>query len=320
MVELNPKVQELLDQANRGFDKPINVKVADSKSGVLRNTNGDTEVTPEGVGTITISDSTNVDYTLSHELWHILLQEMGYPTTGTAVHTENKEFDDQLRAIAGGLEAAIIHSLIANWQMQNNVIDHDVLLAVRKGVEEDTPVETDVVDDGDVLTRIFNLLDGLVVLGGPDSDMVSAWYSKYPRALDLASKLFQVVADARIDDARGYRVAIIKMFKKFNEVMAPMDIDLDFAGFITVTPVLSTRQLRLSMNQLYLLQDSIYQSNKPHTTAYVARGIQDEQGAFVLQLEKNQTQPQYFQNLYAKPLREVLDEFGIPYSERKSGR
>ncbi|WP_155286781.1 hypothetical protein [Lacticaseibacillus zhaodongensis] len=318
MVELNPQVQELLDQANQGFDTPINIKVdEDTKSGVLRNDNGDTEVTRDGVGTITISDSTNVDYTLSHELWHLLLQEMNYPTTGTAVHTANKSFDDQMRAIAGALESAVIHSLVISWQMDNNIVTPEVLTQVRKGIEEDTPVETDVKDDGEVLTRIFNLLDGLVLLGGPESDLVSAWYTKYPVALDIATKLFQVIQDTDIQDARGYRAAIVKLFNKFNEVMVAFDIALDFAGFIVVTPVLSTRQLRLSLNQIYQLQDIGYTSNKPHTIAYDAKGIQDGQTAFVLQLAKNQTSPEFFQKLYARPLRDVLDEYEIGFYERK---
>jgi hypothetical protein len=207
--------------------------------------------------------------------------------------------------------------MVAGWQRESGILTEDVLKAVRSGIEADTPVETDVEDDGEVLTRIFNLLDGLILVEGPESDYVSAWYTKYPRALKVASQLWQVIQDTDITDARGYRSGIVKVFKTFNEALADQGINLDFAGFICVTPVFSARQLRLKLNQLYLLQDSVYLSNKPDTQAYAALGVNDDQCAFVLQLTEEETQPENFQALYQKPMQEVLDEYGIGYSERK---
>ena len=317
MTEFNPAVQSLLDKVNEGFQEPLEIKVDDKVSGILRNENGESNIEPAGKGTIHIVDATDVDYTLSHELLHILLQEMNYPTTGTAVHAPEKEFNDQMRAIAGGLEAGVIHTMIAGWQHDNGLLTPEVKKMVRSGVEADITDETTTEDDGNLLARILTVLDGLTVLGGPDNDMVSAWYSKYPTALGIASALWQTIQDTDITDARGYRSGIVKVFKKFNEALKPFGAELDFANFICVTPVFSARQLRLSLNQLYLLQDSPYQSDKAKTTAYAALGKSDGQCAFVLQLDSDETTPEYFQTLYAKPLSEVLESYGIGYSERK---
>lgn len=317
MAEYSEAVSELLEKVNQGFEQPLTVEVADTASGLLRNENAETNMDENGKGTITIKDATNVDYTLSHELLHILLRELNYPTTGTAVHSQDADYDEQMRAIAGGLEAGVVHTMVAGWQRESGLLTEDVLKQVRAGIENDTPDETSAADDGQVLVRIFNLLDGLIVLGGPESDYVSAWYSKYPNALNVASQLWQTIEETDVTDARGYRSGIVKVFKKFNEALASQGIDLDFAGFICVTPVFSSRQLRLKLNQLYLLQDSIYVSNKPHTQAYAALGVNDDQCAFVLQLTEKETQPENFQALYQKSMQEVLDEYGIGYSERK---
>lgn len=316
MTEFDPAVQELLDKVNEGFDEPIAITVDGPVTPELRNGDGDTEVDAQLRGHLRITNTFDVDYTASHELWHVLLRLMNFPSTGTAVHTENQDYNDQMRAIAGGLEASVTHRLIAGWQSEANLLTNNTLKAVRAGIEADTPVEVSKEDDGMVLTRIFNLLDGLIVLGGPDSDMISAWYTKYPMALGFATELFNTLAGFDLSEPRGYRAAIVKMFKQFNETMSVMGLNLDFANFIVVPPVLSKRQLRLSMNQLYLLADSEYLSDKPHTQAYTALGKSDDQAAFVLQLDKNQTKPEYFQALYAKPLGEVLDSFGIGYSQR----
>lgn len=316
MTEFDPAVQELLDKVNEGFDEPITISISGEPVPELRNGDGDTEVDADLHGHLSITNPYAIDYTASHELWHVMLRLMNFPSTGTAVHTENKDYNDEMRAIAGGLEAAVAHRLIAGWQAEANLLTPDVLKAVRAGIEADTPVETTTEDDGMVLTRIFNLLDGLIVLGGPDSDMISAWYSKYPQALKFATDLYNAVIDTDLSEPRTYRVAIIKMFRQFNATMSVMGLNLDFENFIVVPPVLSKRQLRLSVNQLYLLADSDYISDKPHTEAYTALGKSDDQAAFVLQLDKNQTKPEYFQALYAKPLGEVLDDFGIGYTVR----
>ncbi|WP_127848428.1 hypothetical protein [Lacticaseibacillus hulanensis] len=317
MTELDPAVSQLLDKVNEGFDVPMDITVTGEPSAELRNADGDTQIDEQLHGHITVTNPLAVDYTVSHELWHVLLRLMNFPSTGTAVHTENKDYNDQMRAIAGGLEAGVIHRIIVGWQAEANLLTPTVLKAVRAGIEADTPVEVGEEDDGMVLTRIFNLLDGLLVLGGPDSDMISAWYTKYPMALKFATELYNVLTEADLSEPRTYRVAIVKMFKQFNETMSVMGLNLDFENFIVVPPVLSKRQLRLSLSQLYLLSNSEYVSDKPHTTAYTALGKSDNQAAFVLQLDKNQTKPEYFQKLYDRPLGDVLDEFGIGYTVRQ---
>lgn len=316
MTELIPAVQQLLDKVNEGFDQPLMITVTGTPNAQLRNSDGDTVIDEDLRGHITVTNPLAVDYTVSHELWHLLITLLDYPAIGTAVHTPNNDFNNEMRAIAAGLEAAVKHRIVAGWQAENGILTPEVLKAVRAGIEADTPEEVGTDDDGMILTRVFNLLDGLVLLGGPDSDLISAWYRKYPMTLGFATELYNLLIDSDLSEARTYRTTIIKMFRQFNETMAAVGLNLDFAGFIVVPPVLSKRQLRLAMNQLYLLTDSDYISDKPHTTAYTALGKSDDQAAFVLQLDQNQTKPEYFQKLYAAPLGEVLMEFGIMYTER----
>lgn len=317
MTEFHPAVQELLDKVNQGFELPLQIVIDDKQEGMLSNDNGDTNIDENGQGTIHILDSTNVDYTLSHELVHILMRELNYPTTGTAVHGPDREYDDQVRAIAGALEAGVIHTMVAGWQADNGILTDDVLKRVRAAAEAAMTPEDDREDDGNLLMRIFTILDALTVLGGPESDYISAWYGKYPHALDIAASLWRAIQVTDITDARGYRAGIVKLFKAFNAQLASMGLEIDLAEFICVTPVFSSRQLRLSLGQLYLLKETVYESNKPNTTAYPAMGKQDGQCAFVLQLDEDETTPEYFQMLYAKPMQEILDAYAIGYSERK---
>lgn len=317
MTELNPAVQDLLDKVNEGFQQPLEIVIGDQESGVLSNANGETMIDDTGHGTIRILDTTNIDYTLSHELVHLLMRELNYPTTGTGVHSTDAEYDDQLRAIAGGLEGGVIHTMVAGWQADNGILTPEVLKQVRAAAEAEMKPEDGTEDDGFLLSRTFEILNALTVLGGPDADVISPWYRQYPHALEIAGNLWRAISVTDITDARGYRAGIVKVFKAFNEELAKMGLGVDLAEFVCVTPVFSARQLRLSLAQLYRLKTTDYISNKPDTTAYLAMGERDDQAAFVLQLSEEESTPEKLQALYNTPIQTIMDTYMIGYSERQ---
>ena len=86
--------------------------------------------------------------------------------------------------------------------------------------------------------------------------------------------------------------------------------------FATLSPVLSKRQLRLTLDQVYLIKHSGYRDRETKQPAYVAMGRSDDQNAFVLPLSENATTPEAFQQLYQQPLNDVLAQYQLDYTIR----
>ncbi|WP_156321868.1 hypothetical protein [Lacticaseibacillus thailandensis] len=85
---------------------------------------------------------------------------------------------------------------------------------------------------------------------------------------------------------------------------------------MVLPPVLSKRQLRLELTQLYTLSETSLSVDGDDLTGFIAQGNTDHQTAFVLSLPKDAASSEALQALYQRPVKDVLDQFDITYSER----
>ena len=79
-------------------------------------------------------------------------------------------------------------------------------------------------------------------------------------------------------------------------------------------PVLSQRQLRLQLNQVFELKHSDYRDVDSKAQGYVALGA-DGQNAFTLPLT-NPSAP-FFQHLYTQSVQAVLTQYHLDYTVRE---
>ena len=94
----------------------------------------------------------------------------------------------------------------------------------------------------------------------------------------------------KLDSPFGLRRAVVHLLARFDTVIERLGYqptnDAEFLA--TLTPVLSHRQLRLTLDQVFMIKHSGYRDRETKEPAYVAMGRSDEQNAFVLPLpQKN---------------------------------
>ena len=87
--------------------------------------------------------------------------------------------------------------------------------------------------------------------------------------------------------------------------------------FATLTPVLSSRQLRLRVEQVFSLIPSAFVNANTKQQAYLGLGISDHQNAFVLPVDLHQVKiSEYLNDLKQQPLMQVLNKYHFAYLQR----
>lgn len=311
----NPQLQELLTTIQKGYTMPIKVEIDGPASGVLVHSQSDEQLAANGDLVVHVSDTTDVDYTLSHELLHMYFTVGGYPQLQYHLLTGTPEVDRQHYAVATALSSAAIHIVIAAWQRAHDLLGVNQETKLIKGFEETLSPEP-AAGDQLLIYRTVSLLDHMTLFeNGGAHDQRTAWAAKYPRAYEIASALYDTLTVKSLDTPFAYRRAVVNVFGRFNALMSVHGYrPLDLAEFVTVPPVLSARQLRLSLNQVFELKHSAYRDEATKQEAFVALGKGDGQNAFVLPLKD--TTPAAFQTLYQRPVGELLKEYDCDYSMR----
>lgn len=316
MAEIdNPLLQQLFDEVKAGYAMPIQLQISDDKAGVLRHDQSRELLSEDGALRIEILDSTALDYTLSHELLHMYFATKGFPQLQFHVLSGTPDLDRQYYAVATSLFRAVLHVQVVAWQREHDLITDQVEALITAGFQADVPAES--ADTPQLLVyRMVSLLDQLVFFGGGSDAQQASWQAAFPEAYPLAVELYQGLTAKPVDTPFALRRAVVKLFGQFDALVAvhgyqPVPLD----EFATLPPVLSARQLRLSLNQLFELKHSEYRDMETKDQAYIALGSSDGQNAFVLPLTN--PQPAFFQGLYQQPLAEVFKQYHIDYTVRE---
>lgn len=308
---MQENVQVLLDEVKQHYDHPLEVVIQGEASGVLTHDQSHQRLKKDGTLEVVVTDTTNADYTLSHELLHLLYQMKGYPQLQFHLLSGDPQVDDQLYATSTALYNAAVHMLVVAWQREHGLITDAVVAQVLAGFKQNVPAEA---DDQLVIYRILSLLD---LLGFLDGKLPADLAAAYPQALPYAQELFQLINEQKLDSPFGLRRAIVHLFSRFDALIEQLGYQsTNDQEFATLSPVLSKRQLRLTLDQVYLIKHSGYRDRDTKQPAYVAMGRSDDQNAFVLPLSENATTPEAFQQLYQQPLNDVLAQYQLDYTIR----
>ena len=308
---MQENVQVLLDEVKQHYDHPLEVVIQGEASGVLTHDQSHQRLKKDGTLEVVVTDTTNADYTLSHELLHLLYQMKGYSQLQFHLLSGDPQVDDQLYATSTALYNAAMHMLVVAWQREHGLITDAVVAQVLAGFKQNVPAEA---DDQLVIYRILSLLD---LLGFLDGKLPADLAAAYPQALPYAQELFQLINEQKLDSPFGLRRAIVHLFSRFDALIEQLGYQpTNDQEFATLSPVLSKRQLRLTLDQVYQIKHSGYRDRETKQPAYVAMGRSDDQNAFVLPLSENATTPEAFQQLYQQPLNDVLAQYQLDYTIR----
>lgn len=313
---------KLLDQANAIYPGSIVLHGSGEASGMINHD----QITSDVLGSrmaLQVTDATAPDFTATHELLHMLLALNGFPQVFFQLKAPNDDdLTEQMMVMASYLYRPALHAIIYQEQFKHGMIDQDVAAAYVAGINNELTPESNEADNAQAALRIMLLLDAQVFFNAIDAKLGDAAVSElqklYPVAWKSAKVIFEAMKVDTIKDSLSLHRAVIAAFDNFDMQMVELNLPLLHAKeFATLTPVLSERQLRLSVNQVFTIKHVDWLDETTMQPAYVGLSKQDEQNSFVLPAPEDESErAKFFKELYQLSVSELFDQIKQPYTLR----
>ena len=314
-ITLNKENQALLDQVNSLYPEgSVFVQFHGDKSGYVRHDQA-TQQTIPGALVIIVTDLTAPNYTASHELLHPLMLLKGFPQIFFQLSLGDKELDEQMMIMSTDLYNIAMHRVVVAEQRKHGFITDEIEEQYLKGIEHTLTPEKE--EDDERTLRLLTLLDALVFYGDHISKYEKTLAEKYPLALAAAKKMYAEITKKPIKSPFDMRRSIVKIYSLFDQQMQEWGLPaLHNNEYTTLSPVLSARQLRLEMRQVFEIYHSDMKERGTDKRAYVGLRRSDGQNSFTLPVPA-QNAPEEFKKIYDQPVKEFLEQNSIPYIVRK---
>lgn len=314
-IKLNATNQALLDEINSLYpDGTVFVQFHGKKSGYVRHDQATQKTMPGGLFIVT--DLTEPNYTASHELLHLLMLLKGFPQILFQLSLGDKELDEQMMIMSTDLYNVAVHRVVVAEQRKHGLINDQIEEEYWKGVEH-TLTKEGAKDDDERTLRLLTILDALVFYGDHFDKFADRFKENYPEALAAAQKIYDEITAKPIKSPFNMRRTIIKVYSLFDEQMQQWGLPaLHNNEYTTVSPVLSERQLRLEMRQVFEIFHSDMKERGTTKRAYVGLRRSDRQNSFTIEAPQFNA-PEYFKRVYDMPVKKFLEEHSVPYIVRK---
>ena len=289
-ITLNKENQALLDQVNSLYPEgSVFVQFHGDKSGYVRHDQA-TQQTIPGALVIIVTDL-------------------------TALSLGDKELDEQMMIMSTDLYNIAMHRVVVAEQRKHGFITDETEEQYLKGIEHTLTPEKE--EDDERTLRLLTLLDALVFYGDHISKYEKTLAEKYPLALAAAKKMYAEITKKPIKSPFDMRRSIVKIYSLFDQQMQEWGLPaLHNNEYTTLSPVLSARQLRLEMRQVFEIYHSDMKERGTDKRAYVGLRRSDGQNSFTLPAPA-QNAPEEFKKIYDQPVKEFLEQNSIPYIVRK---
>ena len=100
----------------------------------------------------------------------------------------------------------------------------------------------------------------------------------------------------------------------YNEIILSNGYEgLGYHEFLNITPVLSERQLRLSLNQVYQVKHSSFKNRATGKDAFVLLGINDGQSVTTLDIDPGKVTPEFYKAFYQYKIIDVFEKEEVKY-------
>jgi hypothetical protein len=209
---------------------------------------------------------------------------------------------------------AIIYREQASHGMLTQAVVHGMVSGVQQTL---TPETTD--NNSENALRLLTLLDLQVFLHSvpqETNDIMATMAQQYPQSWTAAQKIFDAMKVDDIKNAFGVHRAVVTAFKMFDEQMITWGLpEIHADEFATLTPVLSERQLRLPLAQVFDIKHLTMQDRHTDKEAYAGLLKVSGQNSFVLSVPDDNL-AKFFKELYQTPVKEVLVKIGQPFAIR----
>lgn len=306
----------LLEQANNVYPGSIVLRASGENTGVINNEQVQTEMLGARM-MLEVTDMTAPDFVATHELLHMVLSLNGFPQVFFQLETEDETLTEQMMVMGTYLYQPAANIIVYREQAKHALMTEEVIAAYTKGVlgqltkEDGTRAESAL--------RFLTLLDAKIFMASVDADTAKytdTFNDLYPEAWAAAETLFTKMNIAQVQDPASVHHAIMDVFDGFDQQMKSWDLpELNAKEFCTVTPVLSERQMRLKVNQVFEIKHVPYVNRTTKTAAFVGLGKQNKQNSFVLAVPGDAT-PDFFKETYNLTVKELFDQLQQPFTLR----
>lgn len=318
-IKLNKATQDLLDAVNDLFPRgSVFVQFHGEKSGFVRHDQADTTNLPGGL-VITVTDLTEPNYTASHELLHLLMTLRGFPQIFFELSLGDRQLDEQMMIMATDLFNTVAHQVVVDEQRKHGLINERIEQEYFRGITKTLSDESEK-DDGERTMRLLTLLDALVFYHGGHltADQEAELQRRYPVAFATAQVLYDQVMTKPVSSPFSMRRTVVKLFRLFDQQMQQWGLPaLHNNQFTSLSPVLSKRQLRLEVAQVYDIYHSEMTERETKRRAYVVMGKNDQQNAFVLPAPRGEYSSDQMLKFYHQPVEQLLKSQNLPFIVRK---
>ncbi|GMA69600.1 hypothetical protein GCM10025879_08460 [Leuconostoc litchii] len=315
---MNPKIKDLLDNVNNIYPGTVMTRVNGEETGELHIDQASQEILGQRL-LIELENKTESDFLLGNELLKMLLTLNGItPQVFFALTFNDETLDEQLIQIATRMHRVVIHAITYRELAKQQITTLETANAYFAGLHEELTPETGEIDD-ESLWRLLMILDALAFADTINAQhFVSDLQRDYPLAYTAAKKLVQPILSADLKQARHIRHRIISLFTGVDEVLVQWGKPtINAKEYVTVTSVLSKRQLELPVNQVFTIFHSEMTDYQTQKTAYVGLSKTDTQNSFVVSPPENEAdKPDFFKELYALKVSDLFRKLSLPYIER----
>lgn len=274
----------LLDQVNALYPGSVILRGNEEASGAITHD----QVSTSMLGTrlmVEVNDGTVPDFLATSELLMMLLTLNGYPQVYFQLKDDDTELTHQLMIMATYLYQPALRAIVYREQAAHGLLTDDVVKGVLVGVQQTLSKET-ADNNGEAALRLLTLLDLQVFLHAVPSDttaIVETMTESYPKAWSAAKKIADAMHIDDIKDPFTVHRAVVTAFSMFDEQMVAWDLPEIYASeFATLTPVLSERQLRLPLAQVFDIKHMTMIDRNTDEEAYAGLLKNSGQNSFVL--------------------------------------
>ncbi len=246
------------------------------------------------------------NFIVAHELMH-LQQEGRQSVQISYVKQNNPQFSQFLDQIGQELRNIVVHQAMHQQLLELGVLDDDVQQAIQKLIDEKLPVDDSTTSALVIAMKAIQLADTFTFVG-----LVDQWQEKFAKSMKVAAELWQLVITANLTTNRQVRALIGQLINYFAEYFDKFGLQVpSLADNLLLKPVLSERQLKLSVRQLFQLW------RQPNAaTTYLVKEIQDEQAISLIEIPKDEQQEAAMLAIYDLSVQAFLDKFALNYAPR----
>lgn len=307
----------LLDQVNSVYPGSVILRGTDTVTGVITHD----QVSTDMLGTrlmVEVTDGTAPDFLATAELLTMLLTLNGYPQIYFQLKGEDINLTDQLMVMTTHLYQPALRAIIYREQAAHGMLTEAVVQGMISGVQQTLTPET-ADNNSENALRLLTLLDLQVFLHSASQEtnaIREKMGQQYPQAWTAAQKVFDAMKVDDIKNPFSVHRAVVTAFKLFDEQMIVWGLpEIHADEFATLTPVLSERQLRLPLAQVFDIKHLTMQDRHTDKEAYAGLLKTSGQNSFVLSVPDDDS-AEFFKELYQTPVKEVLVKIGQPFAIR----